>query len=466
MNEIKETVLNFIDDYMEYSEKFFDAKITNPVPEEKLSKVNNMKIPETGRNLQDVVNELNEDVLPYGNQCSHHRFFGFIPAPASQISWVGDVLTGAYNRHAGSAANQPAVWCIEQKLIAWLNEQVGFPKEAGGTFVSGGSMANLTALTIARDHFLNEDGIGKGVAYMSCQTHSSVGKALRVIGVGDKRIRLIPTDNEFKMNVHVLKKTIIEDIEKGLKPFLVIATAGTTNTGSVDSFREIREICNEHHLWLHVDGAFGASVILSKKHKHELAGIETADSISWDAHKWLFQTFGCGILLVRDQNIMLKSFSVHPEYLKDLEKDGALINPWDLGIELTRPTRCLKLWLTLQVMGSDKIADHIDYGIECAEWVEKKITENPEIEIVSPAKFAVVNFRYNPSRLSENEKDILNSKISQKILENGYAGVFTTELGNKKVLRMYILHPDVTKDELAKTLDLLDQFYREFMKKV
>ena len=463
MENFRENVLNFINDFMEYNKTIPKGKIANPMPKEKLEKIDHMDIPQKERKLEDVVREMCEDILPYGNHSSHPRFFGFVPGTTSPLSWLGDIITTAYNRHAGSVANQPGIWRMEQDLIRWLNDQTGFPETAGGIFVSGGSMANLTALIAARDNRLSEEELSSGVAYISDQTHSSVDKALKIIGISHQRIRLIPTDCRFRMDTAALRSAIKKDLENGLKPFLVIATAGTTNTGSVDPFLPIRKICDQYHMWMHVDGSFGASVLLSEKYKHQLSGIETADSLSWDAHKWLFQTYGCAVVLVRDQKTLLNSFSVHPEYLKDFEKDDTLINPWDLGIELTRPARCIKLWLTLQVMGTEKVSDDITHGIEGAKYAESIIRKDPAIEIISPAQFAVINFRYSPAGLSEAEKNELNSRISEKILEDGYAGVFTTELNGKKVLRMCILNPATTNDDIRETLQLLDHYYAELM---
>ena len=461
--ELKKTAVGFVGEYMDFLEHFSDERVVNPISEVQLEKVRQKEISKDGKPLEDVVREMREDIFPYGYQNYHPRFFGFIPGTASPLSWLGDIMTTAYNRHAGCADTQPAMWQIEQRLIRWLNDQVGFPKQAGGCFVSGGSMANLTAVTVARNSRLPEEDWYRGVAYVSDQTHSSVAKGLRIIGMEQKRIRQIPTDKHFRMKTDLLREAIQQDQEAGLKPFLVIATAGTTNTGSVDPLCDIRKICDEYGLWMHIDGAFGASVVLAKKQKQVLAGIEAADSLSWDAHKWLFQTQGCGMVLVRDQNRLLQSFSVHPEYLKDLEKDSSLINPWDLSIELTRPSRCMKLWLTLQVMGSDRISESIDHGFEAIQWAKEAIRRNPDIEILSAEQLPVLNFRYNPAGYSEGQKAELNLRISEMVVESGYAGIFTTELNGKKVLRMCTLHPEVTKEDVLNTVRLMEQYYRELV---
>ena len=199
-------------------------------------------------------------------------------------------MTSAYNIHAGGSKLAPTVNCIEQEVIQWLCHQAGFCENPGGVFVSGGSMANITALTAARDNKLNEETLHLGVAYISDQTHSSVAKGLRIIGIPNTRIRKIHTNSNFQLKTDLLESQIQKDLENGLLPFVVIGTAGTTNTGSIDPLEKISQICSKYNLWFHIDGAYGASVLLSPKYRHLLKGTELADSMSWDAHKWLFQT--------------------------------------------------------------------------------------------------------------------------------------------------------------------------------
>lgn len=211
---------------------------------------------------------------------------------------------------------------------------------------------------------------------------------------------------------------------------------------------------------MHVDGAFGASVLLTR-YRDMLKGIERADSLSWDAHKWLFQTYSCSMLLVRDERTLLKSFSAHPEYLADLEGDESLVNPWDLGPELTRPARGLKLWFTLQVMGADGMADCIEHGFALARWAEEELRATPEVEIISPAQMAMVNFRFAPAGTSEEERDELNARAATRMRASGYAGVFTTELSGKKVLRLCAIHPRAHKGEMREVVRRLAAFARE-----
>lgn len=462
---VKEALELFIKKYVSFRDDLSDENVVKNIPTEKLEQIEKLEIPKQGRDLQEVVNEMSDDVFQYGYNVNHPRYFGFIPGPSGMLSWLGDVMTSAYNRHAGSFLTFPSGEVIEKNLIEWLCEKIGFGKESSGLFVSGGSMANMTALTIARDTMLEAKDWGRGVAYVSDQTHSSVAKGLRIIGIDDSRIRCISTDKEFRMNTEELEVAIKADEQAGLIPFVVIASAGSTNTGSIDPFHRISEICKKHHLWMHADGAFGASVILSKQHKELLSGIELSDSVSWDAHKWLFQTYACGIVLVKDRRKMLDSFSVHPEYLQDLEQGVESFNPWDMGMELTRPARGLKLWITLQAVGSDAIADAIDHGFLVAEWAEDELKKNKDVEFISHAHMAIVNFRYNPDGYTEEQKDQLNHMISQKMVDSGYAGVFTTILNGKTALRICTLHPETTEEEIRNVMKKLEEYYKEAVDK-
>lgn len=331
----------------------------------------------------------------------------------------------------------------------------GYPEGRSGMFVSGGSMASLTALTAARDNRLREDEWSQGVAYVSDQTHSSVAKGLHIIGFRADQVRKIPTDSQFRMDIDVLKQALKQDIANGKKPFAVIATAGTTNTGSIDPLPEIATICQQHHLWMHVDGAFGASILLSEKCRPLLKGIEQSDSLSWDAHKWLMQTYGCSVVLVRDQSTLLHSFATHPEYLRDAQECSDTPNFWDLGPELTRPARGVKLWLTLQAMGSEAVGEMIDHGCAMARLAEKALVTSGNWEIVSHAQQGIVNFRYAPAGRSKEELDCLNTRIAQEITASGYAMILTTELNGNKVLRMCTLHPETTEEDIISTINRL-----------
>ncbi|MGX6979283.1 pyridoxal phosphate-dependent decarboxylase family protein [Vagococcus elongatus] len=460
---MKEQLSNIISTYFEEKTVDKNQQLTYKEPSsEAFEKIIQLDFPADGRPLKEMVQVLKEEVFPYRVVGEHPRSFAFVPAPVEDVSKLGDILTTLYNPNAAGWFSAPVIAQIHKLLIDYFCQKMGYTKDFGGVFVSGGSLANLTALIAARDDKLELDQITKGVAYVSAQAHHSINKGLRMAGIPDSRIRRVKTDGALKMIPESLEEMIQEDQQKGLIPFVVIGTSGTTNSGTIDPLEDLGKVCQRHNVWFHVDGAFGASVIMSKKNASLLKGIEYADSTILDAHKWLYQTYTCAMVLVKDKKTLLKSFSDDPSYLQDAHS-GQQIDSWDIGPELSRPALGVKLWLTLQVLGTDKLAENIDYSIEMAKYLETELKKSSHWEIVSSAQLAMINFRYIDKSKTEEELDQLNSKIAQKIQGSGWANILTTELKNKKVIRICTISPKVTKEDLLETIDRLDTFAAELL---
>ena len=440
---------------------FYDTMPSKPVfqaaLQENISQIKKQSISSDGRPFSEVYQEMLQTIYANTVLAQHPRYFSCIPSTATPLSWAGDVLTNAYNPHHSCQSNAQAAYLIEKKLIRWMCDLAGYPSESGGLFVSGGSIANLTALTAARDSKLTYEERSRAVIYVSDQTHASVSKGLRIIGFRPDQIRVIPTDEAFRMDIRQCTQAIVDDLSQQKKPFAIVASVGTTNTGSVDPLPEIAALCRKYDLWMHVDGAFGASALLSPTQKRKLSGIECSDSISWDAHKWMLQTYGCSMVLVRNESALVHSFVAHPEYLRDAQSEENSIEFWDLGPELTRPARCLKLWLTVQTLGTDALGQVIDHGCEMAQLAENTIRHLPDWEIISPAQLGIVNFRYAPAVVSTSHLDALNNQISQAMTSSGYAEIFTTELHNKKVLRLCTINPRTTRQDILGTIEKLSE---------
>ena len=417
-------------------------------------------LPAKGRPAEEVFEEI-RTVCSSGALVQHPRCFACVPSPVSPYSWMGDLMTNAFDHHAGCWANAPGAGFIERSLIEWMCGLAGYPENCGGIFVSGGSMANLTALTAARDARLAPADREQAVAYLSDQTHSSVIKGLHIIGFRQEQLRILPSDDDFRMDPSALAEAVQQDQKAGKKPFAVVATAGTTNTGSIDPLPEIAAVCRKFRLWMHVDGAYGASLLLSEQGRRLLSGIELSDSISWDAHKWMMQTYGCSVVLVRDQKNLLRSFSSHPEYLSDAGTNGSLPDFWDLGPELTRPARALKLWTTLQIVGTEHFAEMIDHGCRMARFAQEEILKYPGWQIVSPAGQGVVCFRYAPEGMSGEECDTLNVRLAKELSDTGYAQILTTQLRGRRVLRMCTPNPETDEEDIRSTIALLNRPLRD-----
>ncbi|MCD7993183.1 MAG: aminotransferase class V-fold PLP-dependent enzyme [Clostridia bacterium] len=452
-----ELMKEFIDTALGFYQNIKEQDVSRQADDKVLSHLHRQGIPRVGRPVDQVYREMLRDVYSHNTLVQHPRCFACIPSPVSLYSWMGDIMTNAFDPHAGCHMNASAANFIERELIQWMCGLAGYPQGSGGLFVSGGSIANLTALTAARDAKLACGERHIAAAYVSDQTHSSVAKGLHIIGFRADQVKKIPTGADFSMNPASLEAAVRRDLAQGQRPFAVIATAGTTNTGSIDPLPEIAAICQKYDMWMHVDGAFGASVLLSPHYRERLAGIEGSDSLSWDAHKWLMQTYGCSAVLVRDQSHLVRSFAVHPEYLKDAEGFSSHPDFWDLGPELTRPARSLKLWVTLQIMGSMGMGQMIEHGIAMAGLAEEIIDSYPDWEIVSPAKLGIVNFRYVPAGLASSRIDQINQEIAREITDSSYAQILTTELRGRKVLRMCTLHPETTQEDIRTTVSSLNQ---------
>ncbi|PMD40999.1 PLP-dependent transferase [Hyaloscypha variabilis F] len=433
------------------------------------SKIRTQAIPHSApRPLTEVITEA-EEIFSYRMPMSHPHAFAFIPSPASPLSFLGDILTSAHNSHAGSWLQSSGPSTIEDALISFLASSAGLPAStAGGVFVSGGSMANLVCLTLARDQMLGKtwEARSKGVVYVSDQTHVSIAKGLRILGFEERQIIVVKSGEGFKMDVDGVREAIEADRRRGLTPFLIIASCGTTNTGSVDPLRELVKVAREQspRLWVHVDGAYGASVVLSKSYKGIADGLGEADSISWDAHKWLFQTYGCGMALVRDRKWLMQSFAMGAEYTRDAADAGdEMPNFWNYGPELTRPARAMKLWFTLQVLGLDSLGKMIDQGFMLAEAAEKELKALPNWTIVSNAQMAIINFRFEPEGKSEDELDQLNSRISQKMVKDNVATALTTRLLGKTVIRICAIHPELMEDGMSSVIKSLNATARALL---
>ncbi|KAJ5377601.1 pyridoxal phosphate-dependent transferase [Penicillium cataractarum] len=428
--------------------------------------------PRDGRPLESVLEDARH-IFSYRSRTGHPRFLGFIPSPALPVSWVGDVITSAYNTFAGSAEAASGVFEVERTLVSWLSTQLGLPSDtAGGHFVSGSSIATLTGVTVARDHLLNTDMRHRGVAYISDQAHFSVAKALRIIGCTSDQIRVIPSDNDCRFSLADLRSTILQDVNKGLRPFLVVATCGTTSTGAVDPIIKLADIAKDHHMWLHIDAAYGASVALSSSHRHWVEGLGRADSISWDAHKWLFQTYGCGLVLFRNNTLALKSFSGTGEYVRDVEgllesrsSMDIVTSSWDYGIELTKPARYMRFWMTLQVLGLDCIDRMISHGFMLAAKMEQELLHRDwEVPYNS---LAIVNFRFRPriqrDMLCEEALDKLNNCISRELESRQVAAVYTSQIYGKVYLRACTINPQTTVEDIAFVVRELDLIARRLL---
>ncbi|MEM6318025.1 MAG: aminotransferase class I/II-fold pyridoxal phosphate-dependent enzyme [Bacteroidota bacterium] len=446
-----------IDTLVTHLETIRDKKVVNRKSYEELADVFDTDLPTQPIPPETVFKEIEQSVMTSILHTNHPRFYSFIPGPSNFISVLADTLATGYNVFAGHwlAGSGPAQ--IERITIAWLAELCGYDKSSGGIFTSGGSMANLMAIATAKK--VKIDNAQNGVVYYSNQTHSSVSKGLRTLGFLPHQMRPIAVGDDQKIILAELEAAVKEDSQKGFQPFCVIGNAGTTNSGTVDRLPEMATLAKRYNLWFHIDGAYGAAAVLSKIAKDQLSGIELADSITLDPHKWWFQPFEMGCLLVKNRHHLKQTFSVSAEYLIDTETtDDDEINFYDYGVQLTRSFRALKLYTSLKTYGLTAFQQAIDKGILMAEYAEQLLRAKTHWEIITPAQLGIINFRFAPPNTSISELNELSKRISEKVVANGYAMIITTQIRGETVLRMCPIHPDLTKGDLENTIEQLDRF--------
>jgi aromatic-L-amino-acid decarboxylase len=399
--------------------------------------------------VDEIFARLERDVFPNIMNICHPRFFAFVPGPSNFVSVMADALASGFNVFNGSWLGGSSAAAMELAVIDWFRGWCGFPEGAGGLFVSGGSMANLTALVAAR-HTRLDDRTEGAVIYYSDQTHSSIDRALRVIGFRPDQIRRIPSDSEFRLPMDALAQRIAADRAAGLRPFAVIANAGTTSTGAIDPLREISEFCGNNELWMHIDGAYGAAATICDRGRKLLDGIELADSLSFDPHKWLFQTIECGCVLLRDAALLKATYRIMPEYLADVHRNVTEVNPCDYGIQLTRGFRALKVWMSIQYFGMDAFRAAVERGFELAEFAESKLRTMPNWEVITRAQMGIVCFR------RRDAEESYYHQVHDAMLRDGFALATSTVLNGRTALRLCTINPRTTEADIEQTLDWID----------
>ena len=453
-----------VDRLLAYQEHLSEMPVVRVKTEEELRAELWETLPVQAKAPLSVLDRVEKEIFSSTNHETHPRFFAFIPAPSNFVGALAELLRTGYNIFSGSWLEGSGPAIAELVTLDWIRQLAGYPETASGTFLSGGSLANLSAVVTARDALLQPDQFTHGVVYGSDQTHSSIARAMRILGFQKHQLRRLPSDDACRLVPDLLQSGVQEDRAKGLAPFCVIANAGTTNTGAIDPLNDIANLCQQENLWLHADGAYGAAALFSAKGRALLAGIERSDSFSLDPHKWLFQPFDCALLMVRDRSALRRAFHVREdeaEYLQDARGREEGINLWDYSPELTRPFRALKVWMSLQVFGAEAFAAAIERTMHLAEFAEAQLREDPLWEVTSRAQMAVVTFRCAPESWPAERVDALNRAIAARMQEEGFALVLSTELRGQTVLRLCTINPRTSEEDIAKTAAALGQSARK-----
>jgi len=432
-------------------------------------------LPMQGEGLDSAWNDFRRLVLPYPWGNVHPRFWGWVVGTGSPSGALAELTTAVFNVNAWGG-HQASAW-VEDQVLDWCRALVGFPFDASGLLVTGGSMANLVALAAARDavaETIAPEGLRAHpqqlVFYASTETHNSVDKAIRVLGIGSRGLRAIPVGADFRIDLAALAAAIAEDRAAGRWPCCVVGNAGTVNTGAIDDLEAISELCRREKLWFHVDGAFGALAALSDELSPLVRGMDRADSVAFDLHKWLYMPYDVGCVVVRDPAILRRSFGPHASYLAPLER-GAATGEHDysaLGPELSREFRALKVWMLLKEHGTVKYARLIRQNVAQARYLANRVHHHPELELLAPVPLNIVCLRYNKGsgegtggREQEERLNAMNREVLMRIQERGIAVPSATMLNGRFAIRVAIVNHRSRVEDFDALVDAVVEIGRE-----
>ncbi|HEY0005668.1 MAG TPA: pyridoxal-dependent decarboxylase [Pyrinomonadaceae bacterium] len=443
-------------------------------------------LPEEGLPLERLMEDCRA-IIGASRHNGHPRFFGYVASPSTPAGAYADLMASTLNANVTSWRSSPAATQLEKTVIRWLGSLTGYSEDARGLLTSGGSMANLNAILIAHraKSFgpVAQQGLwqaGKPMTlYASDQVHMSIPKAADVLGLGRDYVRLVSSDADFRLNVRELRERIEADKRAGLKPFCVVASAGTVNTGAVDPLAEIARVALEHELWFHVDGAYGALGSLDQTKRHLFKWLERADSVSLDAHKWLYAPVGCGSLLFHNEEVARSAFRTgEADYIKVLEEtDDESFAFWDYGIELSRRFRALKVWMMLSYYGAGRVAAAIREDNELAVYLSELVGASDDFELLAPVTLSICCFRYAPARMRQmlaqadaevrerasGELNQLNARIMHLVQRGGRAYLSNATLNGDFALRVCITNFRTTRADIRRTLDILREAAQELV---
>jgi len=420
-------------------------------------------MPEEGMDFHHVFDEFTTKVAPNAVHLDHPMFFAFIPSAPTFVSVLADTLVAGANVFVGTWYESSGPSQVEIVVIDWFKQMLGLPAAAAGLLVSGGSVATLTSLAVARHARLNDE-TANAVVYLSDQTHTATDRALRLLGFRTDQVRRIPADSAFRMDTETLRERIRLDIRNGLRPFALIANAGTTNTGAIDPMSEMSAIARDFGLWLHVDAAYGGFAALTKRGCRLLAGIENADSVVLDPHKWFYCGIEAGCAIVREARAMRDTFKILPEYMTDVGREEREVNFCDYGLQLTRAFRALKVWMTLKSFGARRLREIIDQCMDLASFAAALFSQSPRIEITSAPSLGVFSFRYVPEGLASSDEEYLN-RINADLVARAVASrqivLSSTRFGSRLVIRFCVLSHRTRKEDIRDALRLVERFGQE-----
>ncbi|MFZ6723939.1 pyridoxal phosphate-dependent decarboxylase family protein [Undibacterium sp. MH2W] len=457
-----------LDDMLDFLEHLRDRPVWQPIPQSSRAKFQ-VSLPQQPQSLASAHQTFMQDILPYGPGNSHPGFMGWVQGGGSPVGMLAEMLAAGLNANTGGRDQMPVE--VERQIVRWMRELFCFPDSASGVFVTGTSMANLMAVLVARTVALGKTVRKEGVwsaekqltAYTSVEAHGCVAQAMDLAGFGTAALRRIPSNEAFQMDTDALRAAIQTDREAGFQPFFIAGTAGSVDVGAIDPLNEIADIAAQESCWFHIDGAFGALGMMSPHVAPLLKGIERADSIAFDFHKWGQVQYDAGFLLVRDSTLHMDAFAAPVAYLRRETRGVAGGSPWpcDFGPDLSRGFRALKTWFTLQVYGTEKLGTIISQTCHLAKYLKQQVIQQPSLELLAPVALNVVCFRYRDAEISDTgaiNLDDLNRDIVADLHESGLAVPSTTTIKGQLAIRVAIVNHRTDQRAIDTMLHAVLQF--------
>lgn len=452
-----------IDDATDRIKALRDGPVWRPMPEEARAFFRG-PVPRDPKPLEDVYRDVADRIIPFAMGNVHPRFWAWYMGAGDLTGALADFLAAVDGSNLGGG--DTAANLVDRQVTEWIRQMMGFPDGASGALVSGGSMANIIGLTAARNAKAGGDLRRAGLAamerplafYASDQVHSCHDKAMNLLGLGLNALRRIPTDDRLRMDLDALAAAIDADRSAGLRPACVIATAGSTNTGSVDDLNRIADLCAAGDIWMHVDGCIGALIAIAPENAPIVAGMERSDSLALDLHKWLHAPFDVGCILIRDRSLHRHTFAEDAEYLQRATRGLAAAEfLHDYTLETTRSFRALKIWMMLRHHGTDSFGRLIDRNIAEARYLAQSIARSPSLELSAPVATSIVCFRFNPGLRSENQLRAVNTEILLRLQDSGFAVLSDTTVRGRHCLRAAFCNHRTQRSDIDRLVEEVER---------